>query len=98
MNMKIRESDLMALKQAVCPLDTTERRARYEAGEFPYADKCRDVNMRYRWDTLYASGLRIGDGRGMPGELNLYAYLNDKHIDAALRSLIPTLHSAVTTH
>ena len=31
----------------------------------------------------------------MPGDLNLYAYLNDKHIDAALRSIVPNLCASV---
>lgn len=44
---------------------------------------------RYRWDLLYISGLRIGDGVGMDG-LPLYAYLNDDHIDTALRQITGT--------
>ena len=47
-------------------------------------------DMRYRWDCLYASGLKIGDGAGMPGDLNLYAYCDDTHIDTALRRITNT--------
>jgi hypothetical protein len=38
---------------------------------------------RYRWDMLYRAGLSkwICD--------NLYPYLNDEHIDTAMRSLFP---------
>ena len=38
-------------------------------------------DMRYRWDLLYKSGLSkwICD--------NLYSYLNDAHIDTALKSI-----------
>ncbi|WP_234305477.1 hypothetical protein, partial [Diaphorobacter sp. J5-51] len=93
MNLRIRDADLAVLQKAICPLDTNERRARYQSGKFPYAEGCRDINMRYRWDLVYASGMRFGDGRGMQGSLNLYSYLNDKHIDAALRSFIPPLNS-----
>lgn len=95
MNLKIREADLLALKSAVCPHDTQERRKRYVDGNFLYAQGCMDRNLRYRWDLVYASGIKIGDGRGMPGDLNLYAYLNDKHIDAALRSIVPNLRNSV---
>ena len=91
MTLKIRPDDLLALRNAVQPMDTEKRRAAYAAGDFTYADRCKDRDMRYRWDLLYMSRLRLGDGVGMKGDLNLYSYLNDKHIDAALRSFIPTL-------
>ncbi len=93
MNLKIRDADLLTLQNVIRPLDTQERRIRYMTGKFPYSQGCRDVNMRYRWDLVYESGIRFGDGRGMRGDLNLYAYLNDTHIDAALRSFIPQLAS-----
>ena len=38
--------------------------------------------MRFRWDALWARGFRI------PGEW--YKYLNDKHIDTALRKITGT--------
>lgn len=40
-----------------------------------------NATMRQRWDALYAAGLSrwICD--------NLYSYMNDTHIDTALRSL-----------
>lgn len=44
--------------------------------------------MRFRWDVLYASGLKIGDGIGMQGDVNVYAYANDDHIDTALRTIM----------
>lgn len=46
------------------------------------------THLRYRWDLLYASKLKIGDGAGTKGELNLYAYMNDTHIDTALRAIV----------
>jgi hypothetical protein len=47
-------------------------------------------DMRYRWDCLYSSGLTIGDGVGMPGDIDLYAYMDDTHIDTALRKITGT--------
>ncbi|CAN7647212.1 hypothetical protein LJR129_005036 [Acidovorax sp. LjRoot129] len=91
MTMKIRQEDLLALRNAVQPFDTVERRAAYAAGNFPRAELCKNRDMRYRWDLLYMSRLRIGDGAGMDGDLNLYSYLDDTHIDSALRSFIPAL-------
>jgi hypothetical protein len=37
------------------------------------------------------SGLKIGDGKGMSGDIDLYAYMNDDHIDTALRYLAEEL-------
>ena len=57
------------------------------------AKKLRDIRRqklgkipdnRFAWDLFNASGIRIGDGRGMPGDIDLYAYLNDDHIQTAL--------------
>lgn len=44
---------------------------------------------RYRWDCLWKSGLKIGDGCGMTG-LPIYAYADDDHIDTALRKITGT--------
>jgi hypothetical protein len=89
--LKITSEHLQVLKNAVEPRDTPENRARYLAGNFPNAARTLDKDKRYRWDLLWASGLKIGDGVGVPGDLNLYAYLNDDHIDSALRQLVPPL-------
>jgi len=91
MTLKITPPDLLALKNAVTPLDTPERRADYLAGRFSNADRCKDLEMRYRWDLLYASGIKVGDGVGVKGDIDLYAYLDDTHIDSALRHLVPAL-------
>lgn len=46
--------------------------------------------MRYRWDILWKTGLKIGKSVGTPGDLNLYDYCNDDHIDSALRQITGT--------
>lgn len=43
---------------------------------------------RFRWDVLYASGLKIGDGIGTQGDVNVYGYAHDDHIDTALRTIM----------
>ena len=45
---------------------------------------------RYRWDLLEKSGIKIGDGINVVGDLNLYAYANNAHIDTALRKITKT--------
>lgn len=88
--MKITPEHFEALRAAVQPLDTPKRRQMYESGRFYNAVSCKDFSKRYRWDLLYASRLKIGDGKGVSG-LPLYEYLNDEHIDTALRKIVPDL-------
>jgi len=49
--------------------------------------KVRDPEMRFRWDLLWASKIKIGDARN-PGDVNLYAYMNDAQIDTALKHYV----------
>jgi len=91
MDLKIRPLDLQALRDAVAPEDTHERRQAYCSGNFTSAARCKDWDLRYRWDLLRASRLRLGGGVLAKGDLNLYAYLNDRHIDSALRTIVPPL-------
>lgn len=88
--MKVLPNDLATLKALVTPFDTPEIRAKYVAGDFPRADKVKDLNKRFRWDLLWmADGVRRREWIG-----RVYQYANDEHIDTALRSLIPTLRTA----
>jgi hypothetical protein len=52
--------------------------------------KARDVDKRLRWDCLYATKIKLGDGRGRSG-LPVYAYLHDSHIDTALKQIMKEL-------
>ena len=75
--MKIKPEDYEHLKKAIAPLDTEELRKQYkDAG---LSDK------RYRWDLSYKANLTkfICD--------TLYPYMNDVHIDTALKSLVKPL-------
>ena len=81
--MKIKPEHYAVLKDAITPLDTSERREAYAAAGHS--------DMRYRWDLLADSGLRwVGDNVGIhdTSGLNLYAYLDDSHIDTALRKIV----------
>ena len=44
--------------------------------------------MRFRWDLLWASKIKIGDSVGMSGDIALYDYMNDEHIDTVLRKYV----------
>lgn len=50
--------------------------------------KIKDVDKAFRWGLLNASKIKIGDGRGMSGDVALYGYMNDNQIDTALRFYI----------
>lgn len=50
----------------------------------------KDLDKRLRWDCLHATKIKIGDGNGMSG-LPLYGYLNDDHIDTALKAIFKEL-------
>ena len=45
---------------------------------------------RYRWDLLEQSHITIADGINIVGDVNLYAYANNAHIDTALRKITKT--------
>lgn len=45
-------------------------------------------DQQYRWDLLYQSGVIIGDGTRMPGDIDLYSYLDVRHVDAALKKIV----------
>lgn len=95
--MKIKPEHLDVLKSAIAPLDTEQMREIYRRGDFPNADKVKDLAMRYRWDLFYLSKIKIGDGVGMSG-LPLYGYMNDSHIDTALKSFIPDIQHPAPSH
>lgn len=58
-----------------------------KSSEEPYKDGGLSP-MRFRWDALRASGLRAGDSVGMRTLWPVYDYLNDEHIDSALRAIM----------
>lgn len=56
-------------------------------------DKYRDAGasrQRFRWDVLHASGLRAGQAHN-DSEWPVYDYLDDTHIDNALRHVMREL-------
>ena len=82
--MKMAAPDFAALKAAIEPLDTPERRERYRTGQFERADKVVDLNVRYRWDLLW----EVGGVRKVTGVASFY---KDAHIDTALRRIVAPL-------
>lgn len=80
--MKVKPEHLAAIREAITPLDTDERRARYIAGDFFRAEEVKDLDKRYRWDLLWESRTN----KAFP----IYDY-NTAHIDTALRSIVKPL-------
>ena len=73
--MKMKPEHFAILQDAVAKLDTADKRKAYADYELSA--------RRYRWDLLYASG--VLEAMSQP----LYLYLNDSHIDTALRKIVP---------
>ena len=75
--VKIQPEHLAHLRQALAKHDTEFHRSRYKAAGLS--------DMRYRWDLARHAGLitYFCDV--------LYAYMNDNHIDTALRRLVKPL-------
>lgn len=57
----------------------------YEAGQFPRADKVKDLQVRFNNDLLFGAGLSqfVRD--------ELYTYLDDRHISTAIKRICPTI-------
>ena len=80
--MKIQPQTLNQLAERITPLDTTELRNDYRAGNFPRSESVKDLDMRYRWDLYWVA-------KG--GEVTKGMDLTSNHIDTGLRSIVPTL-------
>jgi len=50
-------------------------------------EKSRLSKLRFRWDMFYLSGIKIGDGIGIPDGDIIDSELNMDHIDTALRKI-----------
>lgn len=74
--MKVTPEELEALKIAIAPLDTQERRRVYISGKYPRSAYTHDLDERYRWDLFWESGFEFQ---------NEYS---DAHIYTALRKAI----------
>ena len=83
--LKIKPEDYLVLKEALEKVAKENPGMRREYLESGLSE------TRYYWDLLWKTGLRIGDGRGNPGDLNLYAYMNDLQLDTALRLIVRRL-------
>lgn len=57
----------------------------YNQGRFARSDKVKDLQVRFNFDLLYATGLNswICD--------NVYSYANDVHLQSFLKSICPTV-------
>jgi len=82
--MKIKPKHYNILKNAISELgvDTIKKHKNYLLTDKKEQAKIKDIDMRLRWDCLWASKIDIGIW---------YDYLNDDHIDTALRYIIHEL-------
>lgn len=83
--MKMKTEHYATLRAALVPVITGEH---YEAHrEALKSDpRVKDLDKRLRWDALYAVSRTSAVPQGFIG--SLYEYLNDDHIDTALRAIV----------
>jgi hypothetical protein len=87
--MKMQATDYRLLKQAIV--------SKIASQELDLAATAIDYRkqglseMRMRWDLIRFCGIKIGDSVGCPGPFPFYDYLNDNHIDTALKSIVNEL-------
>jgi len=81
--MKIKPEHYTYIKSAIEALPLDKLLAHKEALKFD--DRIKDLDKRFRWDCLYVAikSSWICD--------NLYPYMDDTHIDTALRSIVKEL-------
>lgn len=81
--MKIRPEHYNHMKSAIADLDPAKVAAHKEA--LTHDARVKDLEKRFRWDLSHAARLTpwICD--------NLYSYLDDSHVDTALRSIVREL-------
>jgi hypothetical protein len=86
--MKVDKDILKRWREAIAPLDTPERRARYIARDIPLGDRVKDIDVRYAHDLLWTA---VNDGGITYRELEDY---NDEHLSTALARIVPKLVAA----
>lgn len=86
--MKIDKDILERWREAISPLDTPELRALYLARDIPRAHTVKDIDIRYRFDLLWAT---VNSGAMTYRDLDGY---NDTHIATALGRIVPKLVAA----
>jgi len=77
--MKIIPKHYMVLESAIMAIPTETMKSMRE--RIVAEGKSKDVNLRLRWDCLHLTGLSEWVSS------DLYSYMNDSHIDTALRSI-----------
>ncbi len=87
--MKMKPDDYKTIKDAIVKkakdkdVDIAAFRKKYKE------DGLSDT--RFAWDLFWFTGLKIGDGKGIKGDLDLYAYMNDTTIGTALFRIVDEL-------
>jgi hypothetical protein len=83
--MKVTQQHIQYMADRIKPVDTVKLRQSYVEGNYENSGKTKDPDKRYRWDLFWQAGLaRFAVDV-------LYKYVNDEHIDTALRSIVPPL-------
>ncbi len=86
--MKIQPEDLAVLRAHVGKFDRPEVREVYRNGGFPRSNAVKDLDKRYRWDIFWRISREHREFTD-----TLWSYMNDDHMDTALRRCVRPLES-----
>lgn len=88
--MKIKQQDYQAIKTALSETIESKGHALYMAHKesLKQDNRVKDQQTRFIWDCFYS----IPAGQRNPLTSALYAYLNDNHIETALKTICKELN------
>jgi len=96
--MKMNHYDFTELQAQICRA-LKNKKINFKKVKADYASEGFS-DMRFRWDLLHFAAINVTKfryitsiGKGM--QINLYDYLNDSHIDTALRKIVHNISGAV---
>lgn len=79
--MKIKQDHYNHIKQAIDAIPEKLKQSHFESLKLD--NRVKDINKRFRWDCFnYANLTQYACD-------TLYSYINDNHIDTALKSIVP---------
>ena len=87
MNLKIKPEHFENIRDYISVLlkNRPDLITLYEHGNFARSESVKDLNKRFRWDMLWytTNAQWVCD--------TLYTYLDDTHLDSALKQIVPTI-------
>ena len=85
--MKMKKEHFEELKAEIEKFDLEKLAEQYEKGNFPRSESVNDLQVRFVWDVYW----RLPNQWRIEFMRDLYEYLNDNHIETALKRICPKI-------